>query len=75
MTFSSAETDKSEAPDFVLSLIKLIRSGFLLLIFPEENSLDTIDIVSDIFWDPESGSLKSPLTKVATVSLLQIISS
>ena len=59
--FSSANTDKSEAPDFVLSLVKLTRSGLLLLTFPGENSLDTIDIVSKIFRDLESGSLKSPL--------------
>ncbi|XP_021293144.1 uncharacterized protein LOC110423284 [Herrania umbratica] len=59
--FSFAKTDKSGAPDFVLSLVKLTRSGLLLLTFPGENSLDTIDIVSDIFQDLESGSLKSPL--------------
>ncbi|XP_007045386.2 PREDICTED: uncharacterized protein LOC18609949 isoform X2 [Theobroma cacao] len=59
--FSSAKTDKSGAPDFVLSLVKLTRSGLLLLTFPGENPLDTIDIVSDIFQDLESGSLKSPL--------------
>ncbi|XP_022776526.1 uncharacterized protein LOC111318125 [Durio zibethinus] len=59
--FSSAKTDKSEAEDFVLSLVKLTKSGLLLLTFPRENSLDTIDIVSDIFRDLESGSLKSPL--------------
>ncbi|XWS22909.1 hypothetical protein CRYUN_Cryun29cG0076300 [Craigia yunnanensis] len=59
--FSSAETDKSEAPDFVLSLVKLTKSGLLLLTFPGENSLDTIDIVPDIVRDLESGSLKSPL--------------
>ena len=59
--FFSVNTDKSEAPDFVLSLVKLTRSGFLLFTFPRENSLDTIDIVSKIFRDLESGSLKSPL--------------
>ncbi|XWS69427.1 hypothetical protein CRYUN_Cryun04dG0178100 [Craigia yunnanensis] len=59
--FSLAKTDKSEAPDFVLSLVKLTRSGLLLLTFPGENSLDTIDIVLEIFRDLESGSLKSPL--------------
>ncbi|OMO60763.1 hypothetical protein CCACVL1_23888 [Corchorus capsularis] len=59
---SSAKNDKSEALDFVLSLVKLTRSGLLLLTFPSENSPDTIDIVSDIFWDLESGSLKSPVS-------------
>ncbi|XVE74591.1 hypothetical protein DITRI_Ditri12bG0029700 [Diplodiscus trichospermus] len=58
---SSAKTDKSKAPDFVLSLVKLTKSGLLLLTFPGENSLHTIDIVSEIFRDLESGSLKSPL--------------
>ncbi|GMI75236.1 hypothetical protein like AT1G09290 [Hibiscus trionum] len=57
----SANTDKSEAPEFVLSLVKLTRSGLLLLTIPVENSLDTIDVVSKIFCDLESGSLKSPL--------------
>ncbi|OMO72631.1 hypothetical protein COLO4_27543 [Corchorus olitorius] len=58
---SSAKNDKGEALDFVLSLVKLTRSGLLLLTFPSENSPDTIDIVSDIFRDLESGSLKSPV--------------
>ncbi|KAB2090476.1 hypothetical protein ERO13_A03G114200v2 [Gossypium hirsutum] len=59
--FVSAKMDKSQAPEFVLSLVKLTRSGLLLLIFPWGNSLDTIDVVSNIFCDLESGSLKSPL--------------
>ncbi|PPD67235.1 hypothetical protein GOBAR_DD35889 [Gossypium barbadense] len=59
--FVSAKTDKSQAPEFVLSLVKLTRSGLLLLTFPWGNSLDTIDVVSKIFCDLESGSLKSPL--------------
>ncbi|KAK8627640.1 hypothetical protein V6N13_135247 [Hibiscus sabdariffa] len=57
----SAKTDKSEALEFVLSLVKLTRSGLLLLSIPVENSLDTIDVVSKIFCDLESGSLKPPL--------------
>ncbi|KAK8655700.1 hypothetical protein V6N13_108271 [Hibiscus sabdariffa] len=57
----SANTDKSEELEFVLSLVKLTRSGLLLLSIPVENSLDTIDVVSKIFCDLESGSLKSPL--------------
>ncbi|XWS34398.1 hypothetical protein CRYUN_Cryun21dG0035400 [Craigia yunnanensis] len=61
VTEGEGRDDKSEAPDFVLSLVKLTRSGLLLLTFPGENSLDTIDIVSDIFRDLESVSLKSPL--------------
>ncbi|XVF43493.1 hypothetical protein PTKIN_Ptkin02bG0044400 [Pterospermum kingtungense] len=60
-TFSSAKIDKNEASDFRLSLVKLTRSGLLLLTFPGENSLDTTDVVSKIFQDLESGSLKSPL--------------
>ncbi|KAE8719618.1 hypothetical protein F3Y22_tig00109936pilonHSYRG00009 [Hibiscus syriacus] len=57
----SANTDKSEAPELALSLVKLTRSGLLLLTLPVENSLDTIDVVSKIFCDLGSGSLKSPL--------------
>ncbi|KAL4363276.1 hypothetical protein GQ457_04G010050 [Hibiscus cannabinus] len=57
----SANTDKTEAPEFALSLVKLTRSGLLLLTIPVENSLDTIDVVSKIFCDMDSGSLKSPL--------------
>ncbi|KAE8730059.1 hypothetical protein F3Y22_tig00003041pilonHSYRG00710 [Hibiscus syriacus] len=57
----SANTDKSEAPELALSLVKLTRSGLLLLTLPVENSLDTINVVSKIFCDLGSGSLKSPL--------------
>ncbi|XP_039046047.1 uncharacterized protein LOC120186074 [Hibiscus syriacus] len=57
----SANTDKSEAPELALSLVKLTKSGLLLLTLPVENSLDTIDVVSKIFCDLGSGSLKSPL--------------
>lgn len=45
-----------------LSLVKLARSGLLLLTFPAENSPETVAIVSDIFQSLESGSLKSPLS-------------
>ncbi|KAK9027936.1 hypothetical protein V6N11_067757 [Hibiscus sabdariffa] len=65
----SANTDKSEELEFVLSLVKLTRSGLLLLSIPVENSLDTIDVVSKIFCDLESGSLKSPLSCPATCTL------
>ncbi|KAJ8774741.1 hypothetical protein K2173_017187 [Erythroxylum novogranatense] len=46
---------------FVLSLVKLIRSGLVLLTFVNGNPPNTVDIVSDIFQRLESKSLKSPI--------------
>ncbi|CAN1829235.1 hypothetical protein LINPERHAP1_LOCUS32427 [Linum perenne] len=43
-----------------LSLVKLIKSGLLLFTFPREASSNTVDTVSKIFRDVESGSLKPP---------------
>ncbi|GAV83005.1 hypothetical protein CFOL_v3_26456 [Cephalotus follicularis] len=60
-SWSSVETDKNPITDYVLSLVKLTRSGLLLFTFPREISPETIDIVSNIFQSLESGSLKSPL--------------
>ncbi|CAI0422141.1 unnamed protein product [Linum tenue] len=45
----------------VLSLVKLIKSGLILLIFPREASFDTVDAVSKTFLDIESGCLKPPI--------------
>ncbi|XP_042454180.1 uncharacterized protein LOC122038475 [Zingiber officinale] len=44
-----------------LSLVKLTRSGLLLLTFPNNTSRHVIDIVSDIFCALASRKLKSPL--------------
>ncbi|XP_057992091.1 uncharacterized protein LOC110668905 isoform X2 [Hevea brasiliensis] len=57
----SKEMDAIEEKSSVLSLVKLTRSGLLLLTFAGENSPDTVDIVSNIFQCLESGSLRSPL--------------
>ncbi|XP_071724298.1 uncharacterized protein [Rutidosis leptorrhynchoides] len=46
--------------NYVLSLVKLTRSGLLLLTFAKENTVEAADIVCDIFKSLESGSLKSP---------------
>ncbi|GKV13359.1 hypothetical protein SLEP1_g24370 [Rubroshorea leprosula] len=58
---SPTKTDRNVASDCALSLVKLTRSGLLLLTFPEENSPNTAAVLSDIFQALESGSLKSPL--------------
>ncbi|KDP38205.1 hypothetical protein JCGZ_04848 [Jatropha curcas] len=55
------ETDSMEERSFALSLVKLTRSGLLLLTFVGENSPSTVDILSNIFQRLNSGSLKSPL--------------
>ncbi|KAJ6312810.1 hypothetical protein OIU77_014355 [Salix suchowensis] len=55
---------KADAPverGFVLSLVKLTRSGLVLLTSPRENPSVTTDVVSNIFRCLESGILKSPL--------------
>ncbi|EEF40519.1 uncharacterized protein LOC8283311 [Ricinus communis] len=57
----SEETHTVEETGFTLSLVKLTRSGLLLLNFVGENSPDATEIVSNIFQRIESGSLKSPL--------------
>lgn len=44
-----------------LSLVRLTRSGLLLFTFPSHDSLDVVDIVSNIMCSLESGSLVSPL--------------
>ncbi|KAG8637605.1 uncharacterized protein LOC110600802 isoform X2 [Manihot esculenta] len=53
--------DSIEEKGSVLSLVKLTRSGLLLLTFARENSPDPVAIVSNIFQCVESGSLRSPL--------------
>ncbi|WCJ33717.1 hypothetical protein M5689_015062 [Euphorbia peplus] len=52
--------DRTEETGFSLSLVKLTKSGLLLLTCAGKNSPHTIDIVSDIFQRLESGNLKSP---------------
>lgn len=58
---SSANTDAIVENGHVLSLVKLTRSGLLLFAFPRNNSVDTVDVVSQIIRSLESGSVKPPL--------------
>ncbi|XP_074561298.1 uncharacterized protein LOC141817557 [Curcuma longa] len=53
--------DDDLAQSLNLSLVKLTRSGLLLLTFPDNNSRHVVDIVSDIFCALASRKLKSPL--------------
>ncbi|MED6107554.1 hypothetical protein PIB30_015085 [Stylosanthes scabra] len=55
---NTAETQTEGVPG--LSLVKLTRSGLLLLTFPEDASPNTVDVVSNIIQAFESGSVKSP---------------
>ncbi|KAK6921539.1 THUMP domain [Dillenia turbinata] len=57
---SHGKTEKS-IEDLVLSLVKLTRSGLILLTFPKDNSGDTVDIVAKIHQSLKSGSLRPPL--------------
>ncbi|CAI9096844.1 OLC1v1033073C2 [Oldenlandia corymbosa var. corymbosa] len=56
---TESRTSDNETSSF-LSLVKLIRSGLLLFIFPKDNGPAVVDIVSKIIESRESGSLKSP---------------
>lgn len=58
---SLAKADAPVERGFVLSLVKLTRSGLVLLTSPRENPSVTTDVVSNIFRCLESGILKSPL--------------
>lgn len=58
---SSANTDAIVENGHVLSLVKLTRSGLLLFVFPRNNSVDTVDVVSQIIRSLQSGSVKPPL--------------
>ncbi|CAK7326892.1 unnamed protein product [Dovyalis caffra] len=58
---SLVKADTPVERGFVLSLVKLTKSGLVLLTFPRDNSSVTIDVVSNIFQCLESGILKSPL--------------
>ncbi|KAJ9708701.1 hypothetical protein PVL29_000628 [Vitis rotundifolia] len=58
---SSANTDAIVENGRVLSLVKLTRSGLLLFAFRRNNSVDTVDVVSQIIRSLESGSVKPPL--------------
>ncbi|OVA14263.1 THUMP [Macleaya cordata] len=56
-TSSSAKMD-AIGERGILSLVKLTRSGLLLITFPRNNSPDTVDIVSNIIHSLDSGNLK-----------------
>ncbi|KAF8407493.1 hypothetical protein HHK36_006627 [Tetracentron sinense] len=58
---SFLKRDANVERDLVLSLVKLTRSGLILLTFPRNNFHDTVDIVSNVFHTLESGTLRSPL--------------
>ncbi|RVW72648.1 hypothetical protein CK203_050661 [Vitis vinifera] len=58
---SSANRDAIVENGHVLSLVKLTRSGLLLFVFPRNNSVDTVDVVSQIIRSLQSGSVKPPL--------------
>ncbi|XP_050231844.1 uncharacterized protein LOC126680711 isoform X2 [Mercurialis annua] len=57
----SEETCKVGETSSAISLVKLTKSGLLLLTFVGESCFNVIDIVSSIFQHLESGNLKSPL--------------
>lgn len=57
---SLATTDANAEKVSGLSLVKLTRSGLVLLTFPADNSVDTVDILSNIFQSLESGTSKLP---------------
>lgn len=56
-----SKTETKADGDCVMSLVKLTRSGLLLLTFPTEKSPDTVNIVANVFQSLSSGSLKSPM--------------
>ncbi|KAF5750048.1 hypothetical protein HS088_TW03G00378 [Tripterygium wilfordii] len=58
---SSVKADTIIESGSVLSLVKLCRSGLVLLTSSKDKSLDTAKIVSKIFHSLESGNLSSPL--------------
>ncbi|KAI6677253.1 hypothetical protein NL676_038049 [Syzygium grande] len=57
---SQTKGDISANKSSALSLVKLTGSGLLLFTFPDEDSADTIQIVSDIIDSLGSGDLSSP---------------
>ncbi|XP_062173142.1 uncharacterized protein LOC133878580 isoform X2 [Alnus glutinosa] len=57
----TSRVDTNLNRDPVLSLVKLTRSGLLLLTFPRDTPADTVGIVSNIMESLESGISRSPL--------------
>ncbi|XP_010541840.1 PREDICTED: uncharacterized protein LOC104815221 [Tarenaya hassleriana] len=59
----SGENSRKEGLEInlLMSLVKLTRSGLLLLTLSDESSPDTTEIVTTIFQSLESGALKSPV--------------
>ncbi|KAJ4710227.1 Mitochondrial pyruvate carrier 1 [Melia azedarach] len=57
---SCAKTGTNIENDFDMSLVKLTRNGLLLLTFPSKNSLNIVNIVSNISQSFNTGNLKSP---------------
>lgn len=58
---SCEKKDTNARRDHLMSLVKLTRSGLVLLTFPPEKFPDTVTIVANIFRSLDSGSLKPPL--------------
>ena len=58
---SSPKSDANIERSDPLSLVKLTKSGLLLLTFSCGHCPDVVDIVSKIMQSLESGSLKAPL--------------
>lgn len=57
----SSETTENVKRRPALSLVKLTRSGLLLLTFPSNSFHHVVDILSDMFLSLGSGKLKLPL--------------
>ncbi|KAM0945215.1 putative THUMP domain-containing protein [Dioscorea sansibarensis] len=60
-SMTSSETDDSAKASPSLSLVKLTRSGLLLLTFPSDDIHQTVDTLSCIFHSLGSGKLKAPI--------------
>lgn len=57
---SAPETAVKEEGVTDLSLVKLIRNGLVLFIFPKNTFPDTVGIVSNVIQALESGKITSP---------------
>lgn len=58
---SDLKGGETPAKQCSLSLVKLARSGLILLTFTPDRFISTVDIVSGIFQSMGCGDLKSPL--------------
>ncbi|CAA7410655.1 unnamed protein product [Spirodela intermedia] len=58
---SNLQSGEMQAKQSNLSLVKLARSGLILLTFTSDRFISTVDVVSSIFHSLGCGDLKSPL--------------